>query len=88
MFCYGAQLILVPHFIKGEFFMKDFEVTAMQYYSKTFKVKAESESKAKSIIEKKLSKNKSNHKLGFNEPVTILVRDPRKWLKNFIKDNF
>ena len=68
--------------------MISFKITAMQCYRKTFMVKAESESKAKSIIEKKLSKNKSNHKLGFNEPVTILVRDPRKWLKNFIEDNF
>jgi len=68
--------------------MISFTVTAMQYYRKTFMVEAKSESEVKSIVEKKLSKTKVNHKLDFNEPVTILVRDPRKWFKNFIEDNF
>jgi len=68
--------------------MISFTVIVMQHYRKTFMVKAKSESEAKSIVEKKLSKTKVNHKLDFNEPVNILVRDPRKWFKNFIEDNF
>ena len=68
--------------------MINFKVTVMKYYRKTFMIKAKSESEAKSIIEKKLSKIKLNHKLSFNESNTIIVRDPRKWFKNFIEDNF